>query len=321
MPFPNENESDFRIIHPLRMKFPSLTASLALLLGLLAPAQASPAFDAARGLFEQHHFREAETALRAVITAEPANAAACHTLARAIVGRLQQEKPAKEENDAAAKDVAQWIARATELEPTNAAYLRDFGMSQITGVTTLKKGRKVMEQALLLDPKDADTHELLAFLYGVPWMLGGDKDKAAEHRKALRELDPPRAALNEMNRLLWIDKNFPAAISMAETQLQNEPESAVSHFIYGSVAATTKTNLERGLASLKKALTLPIPVPTGNSAYGQPFPATPSNFWEKIGEIEGQLGHTEAARAAFTTAVELDPANYWAAKALEKPKV
>ena len=303
------------------MKYPYLTAALALLLSLLATAQASPAYDAARGLFEQHHFREAETALRAVIAAEPTNAAACHTLARAIYGRLQLEKAGKEESEAAAKDIAQWIARANELEPTNAAYLRDFGMSQITGATTLKKGRKIIEQALALDPKDPDTHEFLAMIYGgAPWILGGDKDKAAEHRKALQELDPPRAALSEVNRFLWIDKDHPSAISLAELLLKQEPESAVNQFIFGYVAAATKTNLDRGLASLKKALTLPRPVPRSNSPYSQPFAATPSNIWEKIGEIEGQLGHAEASRAAYTTAVELDPNNDWAAKGLETPK-
>src|ERR1019366_1007359 len=130
------------------MKFQHFSACVALLLSLLAAVQASPVYDAARGLFEQHHFREAEVALRAVIAAEPANAAACHTLARAIYGRLQLEKAGKEDSEAAAKDMAQWIARATELEPTNAAYLRDFGMSQITGVTSIKKGRKILEQAL-----------------------------------------------------------------------------------------------------------------------------------------------------------------------------
>ena len=302
------------------MKFTQLTASTALLLSLLATVEASPAFDAARDLFEQHHFREAETALRAVIASEPANAAACHTLARAIYGRLQMEKPDKEEGEARAKDIAQWIARATELDPTNAAYLRDFGMSQITGVTSLKKGRKIIEQALLLDPKDPDTHAFLATLYSVPWVVGGDKDKAEEHRRIFQELDPTRSAIDEINRLLWVEKNYSAAFSKSETLLKQKPDSALSHYLYGNAAAVSKTNLERGLASLKEALALPRLVPTGNSAYNEPFSASPSYIWEKIGEIEGQLGHAEASRAAYATAVELDPANYWAAKALEKPK-
>ncbi len=302
------------------MQFLATASSLALLLSFVSTARASPAFDAARAAFAQQHFPEAEAALREVVKTEPTNAAAYHTLARSIMARVAKEKPAKDEAEARVKDAAQWIARATELEPTNAAYLRDFGMSQITGVTSLKKGRKIIEQALALDPKDADTHEFLAMIYGAPWMLGGDKDKAAEHRRALRELDPPRAALNEANRLLWVEKDFPAAISFSAALLKKEPASAVSHFIYGYVAATTKTNLESGLASLKQALALPLPVPMSNSPYSQAFIANPSNFWEKIGEIEGSLGHPDAARAAYTTAVELDPGNYWAAKALEKPK-
>lgn len=279
--------------------------------------QASPASDSAYNLFAQGNFREAESALREVIKAEPANAAACHTLGSTLIASQANTTIDKAEAEARVKEAARWFARAAELEPKNAAYLRDFGMSQITGVTSLKKGRKILEQALSFDPKDPDTREFLAMIYGAPWMLGGDKDKAAEHRRALQEIDPNRAALSEINRLLWIDKDFPAALSFSEALLEKEPESAVSNFVYGYVSATTKTNLERGLACLKKALEVHRPATTGNSAYSQPLIATPSNFWQKIGEIEGHLGHAEEARAAYTIAVQLDPNNYWAAKALE----
>ncbi len=147
------------------------TACFVLLLSFFQTAQASSPFDTVRVLFEQYHFPEAETALREVIKAEPTNAAAYHYLARAILARMTHERPTKEEAEARAKDALQWIARATELEPNNAAYRRDFGMSQITGVTSLKKGRKTIEQALVLDPKDADAHEFLALLYSAPWIM------------------------------------------------------------------------------------------------------------------------------------------------------
>ena len=302
-------------------KHPSfLPLCAALLAGLLGTAHASPAYDAAFTLLTQHHFSEAEAALRRVVQTEPTNAAAYHALSRAIMAGMPVENPGKEETESRVKDAGQCLARASELEPTNAAYLRDFGMSQITGITSIKKGRVIIEQALALNPKDSEAHSFLAAIYGtVPWALGGDKDKAAEHRRAFQELDPSRFALDEINRLLWIDKKFPAAFSLCEALLDKEPESAVNHFLYGYVAATAKTNLERGLASLRKALTLPCPLPTGNSPYSQ-FMATPSNFWEKIGEIEGQLGHAEESRTAFTKAVELDPSNYWAAKAISKSK-
>ena len=299
---------------------PLFISCLALLAGLVGTAHASPAYDAAFTLLTQHHFAEADAALRVVIKNEPTNAAAYHALSRAIMAGMPVENPSKEEAESRVKDVAQCLARASELEPTNAAYLRDFGMSQITGVTSIRKGRKILEQALELNPKDAETHNFLAIIYSAPWALGGDKEKAAEHRKTFQELDPTRFALDEINRLLWIDKKFPAAFSFCEELLKKEPESAVNHFLYGNVAATAKTNLEQGLASLKKALTLPCPVPTGNSPYSQPYGATPSNFWEKIGEIEDQLGHPEESRAAFAKAVELDPTNYWAAKGLARFK-
>jgi tetratricopeptide (TPR) repeat protein len=291
-----------------------------LLLSLFPIAQASLSFDTARGLFEQNHFPEAETALREVIKGEPTNAAAYHYLARTIIARMTKEKPTKEEAEARIKEVVQWITRATELEPNNAAYLRDFGMSQIAGVTSLKKGRKILEQALALDPKDVDTHEFLALLYSAPWIMGGDKDKAKEHRRALQQLDPARGALAEIDYLIWNEKDFPAAFTLAESLLKKDPDSALGHYLYGYVAAESKTNLERGLASLKKGLELPRVESIGNSAYSQPMKTTPSFFWHQIGKIERELGHLDAARTAFTTAVTLDPGNHWAATDLAKLK-
>lgn len=302
------------------MRNSHLIPCIALFLSFLASGQASPTFDAACALFDQHRFREAETALRAVIKAEFANAAACHYLGRTILARLPIEEPTKDEVEARTKDAAQFLARASELEPKNAAYLRDFGMSQITGVSSIKRGRKIMEEALALDPRDAETHALLAMMYSVPWMLGGDKDKVEEHRQAAQTLDPTRFAIDEVNRLIWVAKDFPAAFSLCEALLKNDPDSALGHYLYGYVAAESKTNLERGLTRTKKALALPRVAPTGNSAYSRPFTATPSYFWEQIGKIERELGHLDAARAAFATAVELDPANHWAAKALAKLK-
>jgi tetratricopeptide (TPR) repeat protein len=302
------------------MRSPHSILCTALLLGFLSSGRASPAFDAARGLFDQHHFREAETALRAVVKAEPANAAACHYLARTIIARLPIEEPKKEEAEARAKDAAQFLARAAELEPKNAAYLRDFGMSQITGLTSLKKGRKTVEEALALNPRDPETHAFLAVMYSAPWMLGGDKDKAEEHRRAVQALDPAGFAIDEVNRQIWVEKNFPAAFSLCESLLQKDPDNALGHYLYGYVAAESKTNLDRGMASLKRALELPRLVSANTSAYSQPFAATPSSCWEQMGKIERDRNRPDAARAAFTTAVELDPGNYWAARALAKLK-
>lgn len=297
-----------------------LAALTTLLLVLPGSLPASPAFDAACGLFDQHHFREAETALRDVINAEPTNAAACHYLARAIMARLPIEKPEKKEEEVRTKEAAQWLARAAELEPTNAAYLRDFGRSQITGLTSIRKGRDTVEQALALDPKDPETHYLLSVLYGAPRMMGGSKDKVEKHRKAMEELDSVRFAIDEVTRLIWEAKDFPGAFRVCEALLEKDPGNALGYYLYGYVASESKTNLERGLASARKALELPRLVSTRNSPYSPPFSATPSYYWETIGKIERVLGHNEAARTAFATAVELDPANHWAAESLAKLK-
>ena len=302
------------------MRIIRVAACLIALLICRVSARASLASDAAIALFEQHHFREAEAALRNLIKVEPANAAAYHTLAHAIIAGMANAKLEKSVAEARTEDAAQWLARAAELEPHNAAYVRDLGLSRVTGATTLKSGRKIVEQALALDPKDPDTHHFLSLMYDAPWLLGGDKEKAEEHRRAFQLLDPIRFAINEINRYIWIDKNFPAAFDFCEALLKKEPENALGYCLYGYVAAESKSNLERGLTSLKKALALPRPVSLGNSVYDDPFIAAPSYGWEQIGKIERQLNHPDAARAAFSTAVELDPANYWAREALAKLK-
>ena len=206
------------------------------------------------------------------------------------------------------------------LEPTNAAYLRDFGMSQVTGLTSIKKGRLIIEQALVLNSKDWEAHSFLALIYAqVPWALGGDKTKAAEHRKAFQEIEPTRFLVSEIDRYIWNEKDFPADFQLSESLLKKNPDVAISLILYGYTAAESKANVERGLAALKKVLMLPAAMPPpGNSPFTEMVFRTPNSAWEQIGKIERDLGQLDAARAAFSAAVKLDPANHWAAKFLAK---
>ena len=295
----------------------TLFISLLILSAGLSPRLlANPGHEAAAELFRQHAYREAEAAFRAIVQAEPGNAAACHSLARAILARLPVEKPGKTETETRTAEAAQWLERAFALEPRNAAYMRDCGRSRVTGLSTLKKGRKLVEDSLALNANDPETHALLAAMYSVPWMVGGDADKAAKHRQALQRLDPVRFAISEVNRLLWTEKDYPAAFAFCETLLKKHPADGLGHYLYGYVAAEAKDHLLRGLESCRKALELPLPPPTGNSPYSDTFSATPSYVWENIGKIERARGQIEAAREAFATAVKLDAANHWAATAL-----
>jgi tetratricopeptide (TPR) repeat protein len=294
----------------------SLTVVLSCLPSRLRATSANPAFDAACDLFRQHTYGPAETAFRAIVQAQPDNAPACHYLARAILARLTIENPGKAEADTRTAEAAKWIERAFQLEPRNAAYMRDYGMSRIAGLSSMKKGRKLVEDSLALDANDAETHELLAVMYAIPWVVGGDSAKAAKHRSELQRLDPARFAISEVNRLLWNEKDYAAAFRFCEALAKNDSSSALSLYLYGYVAAEAKDNLARGLDSCKKALELPFSSPTGTSPYSGNYSAAPSYVWENIGKIERARGHVDVARDAFATAVKLDPANHWAAKSL-----
>jgi len=277
------------------------------LLAAMAALRAESALDSARALVQQHKYVEARAVLERILATEPANAAACHELG--LVLRKRSDTPAYEE-------AVKWLARAAELEPMNPEYLADFGgtslqlASRTNSPSAATKGRDAMERAVRLKPDYIEAHEgLFQFYQRAPWPLGSGA-KAAAHLEAIRRLDPERATILGVTAKINA-KEFAAAFELCEAVLAKHPHDYVALYNYGRTAAFAGTNLPAGLARLNECLTLE-----------PPSPASPghSYVWLRIGSIQQQLNHPEQARAAFATAVKLDPGNKLAADALAKSK-
>ena len=288
-------------------------AILPLLAVALAPAlaaaetRADSPLAAAIALYSDHQYPAARVALEKIAAAEPTNAAACYYLGETLLRRGDTQ---------ALDDAVPWLEKAAQLAPTNATYLSDFGGASMelagknTSLSAATKGRDAMEQAIKLNPDDLESRAgLMQFYERAPWPIGSSA-KAAAQLEEIRQRDPDRATVLSVAGKT-ASKDYTGAFKLCDDVLARKPDDYTALYQYGRTASISGQNLERGLASLNKVLTLPIPGPS--------FP-THSHAWNRIGVIQEKLHHPAEARAAYETAVKLDPTNRQAADALAKLK-
>lgn len=267
----------------------------------------SPELDAALALFRGKKFPEARVALEKVAAAEPANAAACYYLGLTLSHRG---------DTTALDDAVPWLQKAVDLEPNNADYLADFGgismqfAQKNSSLSAALKGRDAMEKSLAINPDNLDTREgLFRFYDGAPWPIGSSS-KAARQLEEIRKRQPDRATvlsvIGKANA-----KDFPAAFKLCEDALAKNPGDYVALYQYGRTASVSGQNVERGIACLQQCLAL---------APSSPASPTHSNVSFRLGTLHERLNHPAEARAAYESALKLDPANKQAADALAKLK-
>jgi len=280
---------------------------LALIAGPLArsadPAPASLA--AALEHFTARRYPEARDALARLVAAEPSNAAAHHYLGRTLT--IRHDLPAIEEG-------LRHLARAAELEPRNAVYLGIYGGASLQhagrthSLLAATRGREAMEQALSLDPDYLDAREgLFQFYQRAPWPLGSSA-KAAAQLEEIRRRDPDLATVLSVGVRLNA-RDYAGAFQLCDEVLARQPGNYTALYHYGRSASISGQNLERGLASLQTCLTLEPPTPAAPSH---------SNVWHRIGVLQELGQRPDEARAAYRTALELDPNNRQAAEALAR---
>lgn len=283
------------------------------LFGLLARGPAAAAEPAperepltvAIELFTGRRYPEARVAFEKIVAAEPANAAAHHYLGRTLTAR--HDLPAIEEG-------LRHLARAADLEPRNAVYLGIYGGASLqhagrtNSLVAATRGREAMERALAIDPGYLDAREgLFQFYQRAPWPLGSSA-KAAAQLEEIRRRDPDLATVLSVGTRINA-KDYAGAFQLCEEVLARQPDNYTALYHYGRSASISGENLERGLATLLKCLTL-----------GPPTPAAPShsNVWHRIGNVQERRQRPEDARAAYRAALELDPGNRQAAEALAR---
>ena len=286
-----------------------LSISIACFLAAEAGASDRPRsdFDAALALFKTRRYPEARVAFEKIVAADPQNAAAHHYLGRTIAAR----------NDTAALEEALGpLGKAVELEPNNAVYLGIYGGTSLqyagrtNSLSAANKGRDAMEKALAIDPDYVAAREgLFQFYQRAPWPIGSTA-KARVQLEEIRKRDPDLATvLGVMSKTNA--KEYPEAFALCDEVLAKNPDNYIALYHYGRTASISGQNLDRGLASLQRCLKFEPSTPAS---------PTHSNVWQRIGNILEQLNRAADARAAYKTALELDPSNRQAADALEKLK-
>jgi tetratricopeptide (TPR) repeat protein len=271
------------------------------------PGSESTELRAAIELFTSRRYPEARAALEKIVAAQPNNAAAHHYLGRTLAAR---------NDNAALEQGLSQLTRAVELEPTNPVYLGIFGgislqyAGRTNSISAATRGRDAMEKALTIDPDYLDAREgLFQFYQRAPWPMGSSA-KAAAQLAEIRKRNPDLATILEVTNRTAA-KDFATAFKLCENVLARQSDNYTALYHLGRTASISGQQLEHGLACLQKCLSLPPPSPASPSY---------SNVWQRIGNIHEQLKQPEKARAAYTTALELDPSNRQASDALAKLK-
>lgn len=282
--------------------------SIILLLFTFAVAQAAvPAdkIEAVRGMLRDRKLAAAESAAKALVAANPTEAAAHALLASVCV--------AKGDPDAAVTAGE----KAVELAPTNSEYQLQLGdtygfAAQKAGMLGkmgwAKKCRLAYEKAVELDPKNLSARSsLMGFYQNAPSMMGGGMDKAYEQAAAIKQLDASRGRLAYAT-LYVAEKKYAEAFTELEAILKDAPDNYPALYQYGRLTAISGERVDLGIEALKKCLTTPSPAGTpGHDAANWRL----GNLWEKKGD-------KPAARAAYRASLSVNPNFPQAADALKK---
>jgi len=91
----------------------------------------------------------------------------------------------------------------------------------------LARARVVLEKALALNSKLARTN----FFYGTLMKATGDYDKAAEHLQTVLDQYPrDRVALNNLGRVLFLERKYADAVKVLQQVLAIDPEDLQAHY-------------------------------------------------------------------------------------------
>ena len=243
---------------------------------------------------------------------------------------------------------AEHLRRAVELEDAASDYHLWYGKAMIQQVMRAQNPLLAMavktqlERAASLDGRNIDARDALVDFYSMaPTMMGGGADKARAQAEAISQLNAMRghfalgrlavrskdstAVEREMNAAIalapdtlpaysalanWYvsQKEWPKAFATLDRYVQRRPDDPYGLYGIGRLAATTGQELDRGERGLRAFLAKP-PKKAANPAI--------SLAYLRLAQVLDHEGRSADARGAYQRALELDPRNEEARKAVK----
>lgn len=294
------------------MKGPILfrLACCGLALGRMAFAAVDPArLAAAEEQFKTGRPAEAQAAYEAILKDEPTNFTAASRLGQLALRRDDTEH------------AISYLEKAVELDPKHSETRRILGdaygrAAQKKGIFGgLGLGKKCLasyQKAVELDPKNIDAHgSLFDFYRMAPGIAGGNSEKALAEAAAMKQLEPMRGRI-AFATFYVSEKKYDRALAEFDEVLKKEPDDFNALYQVGRLAALSGQYVDRGIASLRRCLGLPLP-----SEHQGPGKAAAN--W-RLGNLLEKKNDRAGARTAYEAAVKLDPSFTPAAEALKKLK-
>ncbi len=288
-----------------------MRAPAALLLVLLSLAQPllaavpSAELETVRALLRERKVAEAETAARQLV-ARHAQAAEAHAQLGAVLMNKQDADAAVKAFEQAAKlapndsEIHRRLGDAYGFGAQKAGMMSKFGLA--------KKCLAAYEKAVALDPRNlAARQSLLGYYQAAPGMVGGGMDKAYAQAEEIKRLDADRGRL-AFAQLYAAEKKWGEAFAEFEEVLKRDPTNYLALFQIGRLAALSGERVDRGLETLRQALTL---TPSAGAAGHE------AAHW-RLGMLLEKKGDKAGAKSAYEAALKVNPQFAQAIEALKK---
>lgn len=238
--------------------------------------------------------------------------------AREMFGELARERPHDPEIDFYLGRLALWfddepaalahLERAAKTAPQEARIQNALGDAYglaaqnaplLAKLGWARKCRAAYERAIELDPKNhAFRWSLLGYYCVAPRLAGGGLEKAHLQAEAIAQLDAMNGRIARAT-LAIAEERFPAAFAQFEAVLQETPDDFVALYHIGRCAALSGREIERGLAALRRCLTLRAPE-------GEAMP-TQACVHHRLGNLLERKGDAAGARSHYAEARRVHP--------------
>lgn len=154
-------------------------------------------------------------------------------------------------------------------------------------------------RAVELEPENPRWRwSLLGFYLLAPRLAGGGTDKAYAEAEQIRRLDP-MAGRVAFATLYLAEKRWAAAFAEFEPVLEQTPDDFLALYHVGRCAAVSGEQLDRGIAALRRCLSLAAP-----EGDGMP---TRASVYHRLGDLLEKKGRHREAQSAYARALTENP--------------